>query len=235
MSSSEAVPPTTNQKPQELKATVMKSLLYITSSPQGQNSQSIALAQAFLAAFKNTHPDHKVITRDLNAEPIPHVDGEALFAGYTPEEKRPDSMQKKHDFRLKLIDEISKVDEILVAVPMWNWSIPSVLKAYIDQLIMPGVFDNYTKKLAGKRVTVALATGGGYSPDSWHPEWDFATGYLKHIFTAMGSTDVEVIRTEYTLAGIVPGMEAMIDKKEQSFKDAKVAVESRARTEKYQA
>jgi FMN-dependent NADH-azoreductase len=210
----------------------MKSLLYITSSPQGPNSQSIALAEAFLVAFKSSHPDYKVITRDLNADLIPHIDGEAIFAGYTPEEKRPESMQKKHAFRLMLIDEIVNADEILVATPMWNWSIPSVFKAYIDQLILPGAFDTYTKKLAGKRVTIAIATGGGYAPDSWHPEWDFETGYLKHIFTAMGSTDVEVIRTEYTLAGSVPALEAMIEKKAQSFKDSKLAIENRAREEK---
>ena len=153
-----------------------------------------------------------------------------LIAGYVPEDQRTPSQKKKHQYRLGLIDQIVKADEILLASPMWNWNVPSVLKAYIDQLIVPGFFDNNTKKLAGKKITVALACGGSYSPDSWHPEWDYETGYLKHIFTALGSTDVEVIRTEWCLAGIVPGMEAYTALKEESFRDAKIAAQKRAQS-----
>ena len=208
----------------------MTTLLYITVSPQGDNSRSRGVAEAFLSTHKKISPNTKIVTLDLNEHPVPHLDSETLIAGYVPEDQRTPSQKKKHQYRLGLIDQIVKADEILLASPMWNWNVPSVLKAYIDQLIVPGFFDNNTKKLAGKKVTVALACGGSYSPDSWHPEWDYETGYLKHIFTALGSTDVEVIRTEWCLAGIVPGMEQFIDKKEESFKDAKLAAENRARS-----
>jgi FMN-dependent NADH-azoreductase len=112
---------------------------------------------------------------------------------------------------------------------MWNWSIPSVLKAYIDHIVLPGQLDPYgNKKLAGKKITVLLATGGNYGEGASHPEWDFVSPYLKHIFTSLGSEDVQIIRTEYTLAGVAPGMEALIPNKEKSLADGKVAVEVRA-------
>ena len=112
---------------------------------------------------------------------------------------------------------------------MWNWNVPSVLKAYIDQLILIGVLDVYDhKKLAGKSVTVVIATGGAYGEGSWHPEWDFQSNYLKMIFTNLGAANVEVVRVEYTLAGIVPGMEAQIPKKEESFAHAVETVKARA-------
>ncbi len=207
----------------------MPSLLYISASPQGPNSRSRGVADEFLKAYREKHADAKVIERDINAHPIPHLDGEAIGAGYVPEEARSASQKAKHQFRLDLINEIVGVNEILISTPMWNWAPPSVLKAYIDQIIIPGVLDvMQNKKLEGKRVTIVIAAGGSYSAGSWHPEWDHQSAYLKHIFTALGSADVEVIRTEYTLAGIVPGMESLVDKKEESHKEAIAAAVARA-------
>eukprot|EP01040_Poterioochromonas_malhamensis_P001651 gene1651-1748_t len=207
----------------------MPSLLYISASPQGPNSRSRGVADEFLKAYREKHADAKVIERDINAHPIPHLDGEAIGAGYVPEEARSASQKAKHQFRLDLINEIVNVDEILISTPMWNWAPPSVLKAYIDQIIIPGVLDvMQNKKLAGKRVTIVIAAGGSYSAGSWHPEWDHETAYLKHIFSSLGSADVEAIRTEYTLAGIVPGMESLVDKKEESHKEAIAAAIARA-------
>lgn len=199
----------------------MTYLLHVSVSPQGDNSKSRAVAKEFVAAYTAAHPEVTVVDRDLDKSPVPHLDGETIFAGYLPEEGRSESQRKKHQYRLDLIKEISEAKDIVVSAPMWNWNTPSVLKAYIDQLIVIGVFDTYEKKnLAGKSVTVILACGGAYGEGSWHPEWDFETGYLKTIFTNLGSTNVEVIRTEYTLAGVVPGMEALIPKKEESFTEA---------------
>lgn len=207
----------------------MPSLLYVSASPQGDNSKSRNVADEFLKVYEKSHPNTKVISRDLNANPIPHLDGEAIYAGYVPEDQRAPTMQKKHQYRLDLIKEITSVDEILISTPMWNWNIPSVLKAYIDQIVMVGALDPYgNKKLAGKKVTIIIATGGAYGTGSHHPEWDFESPYLKHIFSVLGSDDVEIIRTEYTLAGVAPGMESLVDKKEQSFNDAKAAVGKRA-------
>ena len=183
----------------------------------------------FLEEYKASLPDVEIVERDLDKHPVGHLDGETLMAGYLTEEQRSEAQNKKHNFRIELANEIINAHAILVSTPMWNWNVPSVLKAYIDQIILIGVLDPYSnKKLADKQVTILIASGGGYSEGSWHPEWDHETPYLKQVFHVLGATDIEAIRTEYTLAGVVPGMEALIEKKEQSFADSKAAARVRA-------
>lgn len=207
----------------------MSYLLHITVSPFGENSRSRGVATEFEAAYKAAHPDETVVTLDLDKEPVPHLDGETLTAGYIPAENRPETMQAKHQRRLDYIKQITEAKAIVVATPMWNWSIPSVLKAYIDQLVLPGTLDPYSfKLLAGKPVTVIAGVGSSYGPESRHPEWNYNTTYLKFIFLSLGATDIEVIMSEYGLAGIVPGMESLVEAKETSFAAAKEAAKVRA-------
>jgi FMN-dependent NADH-azoreductase len=208
----------------------MSYLLKIDVSPMGDNSSSLQLGAHFAAAFAEANPDVEIRVKDLNKDPIPHLDGETLTAGYVPAENRPESMQAKYQRRLDIINELVEAKSVVVTTPMWNWSCPSVLKAYIDQIVMPGVLDPYTcRKLAGKKITVLIACGSSYGPGSHHPEWDFETNYLKHIFTSLGCEDVQVIRTEFCLAGVAPGMDALIPNKEQSMVEAKAAAEVRAK------
>lgn len=207
----------------------MTYLLKIDVSPMGDNSSSLALGASFVNSFSATNPDVEIRVRNLAANPLPHIDGEALTAGYVPEEGRTEGMKTKHQLRLDLIQEISEAKSVVITTPMWNWSIPSVLKAYIDHIVMPGALDPYgNRKLSGKKITLLVATGGSYSADAHHPEWDFVTPYLKHIFTSLGSEDIQVIRAEFQLAGVAPGMEALIPNKEKSLADGKVAAEARA-------
>jgi len=203
-------------------------LLHITVSPSGENSTSKKLAAAFLAKFATIHPTVEIRTKDLSTDPIPHLDGEAIFAGYTPEDQRSASMVEKEKLRQELIAEIVGAEAILIATPMWNWNMPSVLKAYIDQLIYPGKFDTISKSLAGKTVTALVACGGAYGEGSFHPEYDFLTRYIRTVFGNLGSSDVEVIRAEYCLAGVAPGMEDLLPKKEESFQAALAASTARA-------
>ena len=157
---------------------------------------------------------------------MPHLDGETIFYAYTPEDKRPATMVTKHDDRIALINEIIGAKYIVIATQMWNWGPPSVLKAYVDQLVLPGTLDPYTQKhLAGKSFTILIASGGSYGHNS---ERDFLTGYLSFIGTQLGSEDVKAIRTEYTLAGVQPGLEHLIPKKEESFAIASAAAIERA-------
>lgn len=207
----------------------MPYVLHLSVSPSGDNSYSRKLSKAFFESFSAEHPSVEIKTRDLAADPVPHLDGEAIFAGYTPADQRSPSAAAKYQFRLDLIDEISKAAAIVVDTPMWNWNTPSVLKAYIDQIIIPGVFDTNTKTLAGKPVTLLVACGGAYGEGSWHPEWDHLSPYLTLIFKNLGATDVELIRTEYTLAGVVPGMEGLVGKKEESLVAATAAATQRAK------
>lgn len=205
-----------------------KKLLYISVSPTGEYSTSRLVASEFLATWKSTNPDGKVLERDLSKESIPHLDAEAIFANYTPVESQSPSMVSKHLFRMDLINEILSVDEILISAPLWNWSIPSVLKAYIDQIVLTGVLDNGKHGLQGKKVTFVIAQGGSYKEGTPKAGWDFATGYLELVAKALGATDIETILAEFTLAGVAPGMDFLKDAKEKSLQDALSAAKKRA-------
>lgn len=204
-------------------------LLHIEVSPLGENSVSRGISQEFAAAWTAAHPEGRIVLRDLAAETVPHLDGEAIFAGLTPEDQRSESMAAKFNYRKELIAEITGADEIIVSAPMWNWSIPSVLKAYFDQIIMSGTLDaSRARGLAGKKITFIVAQGGSYVDGAPRAGWDFATGYLKLIAQALGATDVEIIVAEYTLAGIAPGMESFVDAKAASIEAAKQTARNRA-------
>lgn len=206
----------------------MSKLLHIEVSPGGENSLSRTVSGEYLSVWKAAHPDGTVITRDLNETPLPHLDGEAIMAGFIPEAGHSESMAAKWGARQFLIEEISSVDEILISTPMWNWNVPSVLKAYIDNLIIPGVFDEGTAPLAGKKITFVLAQGGSYTDGTPKAGWDWAAGYLQQFAAALGATDVELIRIEFGLAGFVPALEPFIGHKEASLAAAKVAAAARA-------
>jgi FMN-dependent NADH-azoreductase len=175
----------------------MTTLLHIEVSPMGENSISRAVTAEFLEAWKAANPGGTIIERDLAANPVPLLDGEAIFADYTPEDQRPATMAAKRALRQELIDEITGVDEIVVSTPMWNWNVPSPLKAYIDQIIVPGVLDGSgAAGLTGKKVTAIMAQGGSYAPGAPREGWDFGSGYLNVVFTALGSTDAKTVARE---------------------------------------
>lgn len=205
----------------------MATLLHIDVSPLGEHSVSRKVSAEYLAAAKAA--GREIITRDLAADPIPHLDAEAIFANYTPADQRSESAAAKFNYRLDLVKEITSVDEILISTPMWNWTIPSVLKAYFDQIIIPGVLDGSgAAGLTGKKVTFVVAQGGSYAPGAPRHGWDFATGYLELFAKALGATDVEVILAELTLAASVDSMAALKPKMEESLANALASAKERA-------
>ena len=144
------------------------SLLAIDVSHQGIDaSKSRQLGKVFLDKFKEKHPEVEIHTLDLAKQNIPHLDTDAIVASFIPEEGRSEAQKEKLAARMALINQIKEVKYILVTSPMYNWNVPSAFKAYIDNIIMPGVLDAGTKSLAGKVVTILLATGGAYGPGSW--------------------------------------------------------------------
>lgn len=207
----------------------MRSLLRIEVSPSGTHSVSRGVAEEFVSAWQEKNTAGTVILRDLALNPTPHLDDEAIRAARTPEDQRSETMRAKLEYRLSLINEIKESDEIVIATPMWNWSIPSVLKAYFDQVILVGTFDaNRARGLVGKKVTFIVAQGGSYAPGAVREGWDHMTGFLKHVATVLGAEDVEIIVAEYTLAGIAPGMESLAEAKTDSISAAKAAARERA-------
>ncbi len=206
-----------------------KKLLVISASPMGSYSVSRAVADVYIESWKQTFPAGIIIEKDLVANPIPHLDAEAIHANYTPSEQQSPEMKIKHNYRLELINELTGVDEILISAPLWNWSVPSVLKAYIDQIVVTGVLDNSgASGLAGKKVTFIVAQGGSYKDGTPKAGWDYATGYLELVAKALGATDVKTILAELTLAGVAQGMDFLIDAKNHSIETAKQLATERA-------
>jgi FMN-dependent NADH-azoreductase len=200
----------------------MSDLLHIVVSPLGEWSISRQIDAVYMEAFNAKHPNAVVITHDLATENIPHLDQEALSAGYQAEDQRTPGQVAKHNYRLGLIKEVNEAKEILVSTPMWNFSVPSVLKAWIDQIIMPGA-----NKVTAK-VTVIISQGGSYAPGAPRAGWDWESGFIKQVFESIGATDVQVIISEFGLAGVAPGMEAFVEQKAASIEAAKKAAVARA-------
>jgi FMN-dependent NADH-azoreductase len=205
-------------------------LLHIDVSPNGARSNSKPVGAAFVASYLTAHPNETVVVRDLAKDPLPHMDAEILSANYMPEAARSETQQARHLARMEIVREIVEAKAIVISTPMWNWTVPSVLKAYIDHIIVVGQLDAYTKRLlAGKPVTIIISSGSAYGVDSAHPEFDHETPVLRHIFTSLGATDIQFLYVEHTMAGVYPGMEALIPAKEASKDKALVGADARAR------
>src|SRR5690242_1242357 len=135
----------------------MTTLLQLNTSLFSQSGQSSQLADAFVATWKQKHADGRVVKRDLASEPVPHLDAER-FSGFLakPEDQTP-AQQTAVAYSNQLIAELRAADVIVLGLPMYNFGIPSVLKAYFDHVARAGVTFRYTEKgptglLIGKKV-----------------------------------------------------------------------------------
>jgi FMN-dependent NADH-azoreductase len=182
----------------------MPSLLRIDASSRLSGSHSRALADAFEAAWSARFPGGMVVKRDLATKPIAHIQ-EATIAGfYTPPASLDEMLKRAVALSDELIDELNAADTVLIATPMYNFSVPSALKSWIDQVVrINRTFSYDGKKFTGlveaKRVVVVAAFGAeGYGGAL--ASADFVTPYLKFLFAFLGVSDVTVIPVESTTA-----------------------------------
>lgn len=177
----------------------MAAILHIDSSPRGDRSHSRQLAKQFITAWQAVHPEDATIYRDLRQPPIPHVTEEWIAADFTPPEARTDEMKGEITLSDELVDEFLAADRCVFSVPMYNFSVPSNFKAYIDQIVRVGrtftvVRDGEWKGLVeGKKVLFITTRGGDYSTNSPIAEWDCQEPFLKTAFKFIGVTDVEFV------------------------------------------
>jgi len=175
----------------------MRTLLEIRSSLFADQGESSRLADAYVAAWRATHPHGRVIVRDLGAAPIPHLDAARVTAFGTQASDRSAAQQAAVELSDTLIAELEAADEIVLGVPMYNFGIPSTLKAWIDHVARAGVTFRYTEKgavgqLRGKRVKVFASRGGVYAGT---PR-DTQTTYLRDVLAFLGLDDVEFVYAE---------------------------------------
>src|SRR6266481_7905182 len=176
----------------------MTTLLQINASINDDNGQSSQLANQFVAAFLARNPDAKIVVRNVaTADPVPHLNAERFGALVTKPEARSAAQHAVVAFSDTLINELKQADVIVLGLPMYNFGVPSQLKAYFDHIARAGETFKYTEKgpvglLAGKEVYVFAARGGLYAGT---PR-DTQTPYVREFLGFLGMSDVEFVYAE---------------------------------------
>lgn len=174
----------------------MPTLLSIQASSRGEASVSRILSDKFIAQWQRQYPDGQVIVRDLMKTPLPFLDIPWITGAFMPDpQKRSPEMQAALSVSDELVAEIKSADQLLFGVPMLNFSVPAVLKAYFDQVVrLNETFSRETGGLIkGKPVKIILATGRVYTPGAPDEHLDYASGWLRTILGYIGVTDVDIL------------------------------------------
>mgnify|MGYP002476499710 CR=1 FL=1 len=175
----------------------MTTLLNIKTSLFGDQGQSAQLAAEFSERWLLENPNGTVINRDITANPVPHLDAERMTALNTPQEARDAAQQAIVEFADTLLAEIKQADAILIGLPMYNFNIPSQLKAYFDHLARVGVTFQYTETgpvglIEDKPVYLLTTRGGLYAEQGL----DFQVPYVKQFLGFIGLHDTRVVLAE---------------------------------------
>jgi len=183
----------------------MPTLLAIEVSPRHVFSTSRKLTALFVDQWKAAHPGSAVVVRDLMKTPPPFVDFAWIGGAFTPREQHSPENVAAIRVSDDLIAELKAADHIVIGTPMFNFSIPAVLKAYIDQIVRVGVTvsPNNVGLLTGKKATIILASGGDFSVGSPVEKYNQASGYLCQVLAWIGINDVEIILAGRARAGAV--------------------------------
>ena len=182
-------------------------LLHLDSSLRSApDSRSRRLSARYADTWRSAHPDGTVTYRDLAADPVPHLGADAFFANMVAAEDRTPAQQAEKALTDKLVGEVLDAGTIVLGMGLYNFGTPSTVKAWFDRIVVPGVTMGEGGTLAGRRLVLALAAGGGYAEGTPRFGWDHREPWLRHAFETLGLTDVEVFSAELTLAREAPAM-----------------------------
>ena len=175
----------------------MKKILHIISSPRGEESVSIKLGNALIQRLQNEYPGSTVKEVDVVNDPLPHLAGPLLAATHGGSGDKEITMKSD-----EALQDVLQADIIVIGVPLFNFGIPSMLKTWLDNIIRPGIAFSYSAEgpkglITGKKVYVALASGGAYSEGPMK-DYDFAGPYLEKVLGFIGITDVTILRADGT-------------------------------------
>lgn len=174
----------------------MTHVLQLNSSIFSDDGQSSRLADAYVARLRRQDPATEVCRRDLAADPVPHLTAERFTALAAPEAERTPGQRAIAAESDALVAELEWADELVLGAPMYNFSVPSQLKAWFDHVARAGVTFRYTESgpvglLAGRRARVFTTRGGVYDRDS-----DLETPYVRQFLGFLGITDVEFVHAQ---------------------------------------
>jgi FMN-dependent NADH-azoreductase len=196
----------------------MSTLLQINASILGEQGQSSQLAGRFVAAWKERNPGGQVIQRDLAVEPVPHLSAARFAAFNTPLAQRDAAQRAVAEYSEALIEEIRRAHVLVLGLPMYNFGVPSQLKAYFDHIARAGLTFSYTAAgpvglLQGKKAYVFAARGGLYAGTTL----DTQTQYVRDFLRFLGISEVEFIYAE--------GLATGADSRESSLSGARAQID----------
>ena len=184
----------------------MAHILQIDSSPRGERSHSRRMTREFVERWKQTYPNDIVTYRDIGRNPVPHVDEPWIAAAFTPPEQRTSEQWNAIRISDRLVDELLAADIYVIGLPMYNFSVPSTFKAYIDQIVRVGrtvAYDPenakipYKPLLSDKKMFVITARGGsGFAPGEPYAHMNHQDPYLRTVFGFIGVTNITFIHVE---------------------------------------
>jgi FMN-dependent NADH-azoreductase len=175
----------------------MTTILKLDSSIYGQNGQSAQLASQFVSALRERTPDARLIERDVATQPLPHLDAARFQAFLAKPDERTAEQAAVAAVSDELIGELRAADVIVLGLPMYNFGVPSQLKAYFDHVARAGVTFKYTDKgpvglLTGKKAYVFATRGGAYAGTAR----DTQTSYVRDFLGFLGIAEVEFVYAE---------------------------------------
>jgi len=173
----------------------MTSLLVIEASPRGKSSVSHNMAAEYVDEWRRANPNGKVVQRDLTNTPLKFTDAPWLVAYFTPPDKQSTEMKDALKLSDELVEELLTADVVVIGTPVYNYNVPSVLKAWFDHVVRKGITLGFSGEglLKGKRCTVLLASGGVYTVGSPIRDRDIATQWLRLILNVLGIENVEFV------------------------------------------
>jgi FMN-dependent NADH-azoreductase len=188
----------------------MSTLLQIKASLFSDHGQSSQLAARYVERWRAAHADGRVITRDLAADPVPHLTAERFQAFLAQPDARSSEQHAHVAASDALIAELEQADTIVLGLPMYNFGVPSTLKAYFDHVARAGRTFRYTEKgpvglLKGKKAIVVATRGGIYAGSPL----DTQTGYVRDFLRFLGIEDVEFVYAEGLAMGDEPKARAL--------------------------
>lgn len=196
----------------------MPTLLQINTSLFSENGQSSQLGRHFVAAWQARNPDGRVAVRDLARDPIPHLDAARVGALFSQPETRTPAQQAILDQADALLAEFEAADVVVLGLPLYNFGIPSTLKAYFDHIARAGVSFRYTANgpegLLRDRKVYILAARGGYYKDT---PADTQTPFVVQFLNFIGIRDIEFVYAE--------GLNVSAEAKDQALDRARQTVE----------
>lgn len=182
-------------------------ILHIDSSILGGNSVSRKLSADVVARLKAVAPGATLTTRDLGANPVPHLSGATIMAAQSPTSEHEPAVAADLALGGELLAEFLAADTIVIGVPLYNFAVPSQLKAWIDRILIAGQTFRYGADgqpiglAGGKRVVLAIARGGFYRAGAPSAAFEHGESYLRVAFGFVGITDVETVVAEGLAVG----------------------------------